>query len=59
MEVGIMGRKDPFKVTTHGDIACADLSALAKLLAELSRKLHKPADDQSHELRELGRKISP
>ena len=54
-----MGRKDPFKVTTHGDIACADLSALAKLLAELSRKLHKPADDQSHELRELGRKISP
>ena len=56
MEVGIMGRKDPFKVTTKGDIACADLSGIAKLLVELLQKALKPTEERSHEARRLERK---
>jgi hypothetical protein len=59
MEAGIMGRKDPFKVTTRGDIACANLSGIAKLLVELSQKPLKPTEERPHESRELERKALP
>ena len=51
-----MRRKDPFKVTTRGDIACADLSGIAKLLIELSQKPPKPTEKRLHEPLELERK---
>ena len=51
-----MGRKDPIKVTTHGDIACADLSGTAKLLVELHQKALKPTEERPNEPLELERK---